>query len=145
MKGNKSPVRLTILDIRLGSVLKVITSDKISMEIEGLRWPSGRDSALGAGGFQVRDPIPLKIRRVGGPLHAKSYLVAKRHPAGVARKFGEGVPAQASSSSSDHGLKLRDPSQNSSRVASKQDVNITKPSYTPEIGKMVVEKRFQES
>ncbi|GBM76070.1 hypothetical protein AVEN_167490-1 [Araneus ventricosus] len=37
-----------------------------------------------------------------------------------------GVPAQVSSSSSDRGSKLRGPSQNSPRVASKRDVNITK-------------------
>ncbi|GBM86837.1 hypothetical protein AVEN_225059-1 [Araneus ventricosus] len=36
------------------------------------------------------------------------------------------VPARVSPSSSDHGLKLRGPSQNSPRVASKWDVNITK-------------------
>ncbi|GBM58564.1 hypothetical protein AVEN_74802-1 [Araneus ventricosus] len=38
---------------------------------------------------------------------------------------GEG-PAQASSSSSHSGSKLRVPSQNSPRVASKRDVNVTK-------------------
>ncbi|GBM09798.1 hypothetical protein AVEN_234637-1 [Araneus ventricosus] len=67
------------------------------------------------------------IRCIWGLLHAKSYIVAKRPPVGVAWKFGEGVPAQVSSSSSDHGSKLRGPSQNSPRVASKWDVNITKP------------------
>ncbi|GBN47105.1 hypothetical protein AVEN_205173-1 [Araneus ventricosus] len=36
------------------------------------------------------------------------------------------VPVQVSSSSSDRGLKLRCPSQNSPRVASKRDVNVTK-------------------
>ncbi|GBN78841.1 hypothetical protein AVEN_200166-1 [Araneus ventricosus] len=36
-----------------------------------------------------------------------------------------GVPAQVSSSSSDRGSKLRGPSQNSPRVASERDVNIT--------------------
>ncbi|GBN03506.1 hypothetical protein AVEN_116548-1 [Araneus ventricosus] len=81
---------------------------------------------LGAGGLQVRNPIPLKIRRVWGPLYAKSYVVAKRPPVGVAWKFGEKVPAQVSSSSSDHGSKLRGPSQNSPRVDSEWDVNITK-------------------
>ncbi|GBN94180.1 hypothetical protein AVEN_228807-1 [Araneus ventricosus] len=50
----------------------------------------------------------------------------KRHPFGVARKFGEGVPAQVWSSSSDRGSKLRAPSQNSPRVPSERDVNITK-------------------
>ncbi|GBN95509.1 hypothetical protein AVEN_56856-1 [Araneus ventricosus] len=32
----------------------------------------------GAGGFQDRDPISLKICRIWGLLHAKSYVVAKR-------------------------------------------------------------------
>ncbi|GBN40174.1 hypothetical protein AVEN_159704-1 [Araneus ventricosus] len=94
------------------------------------RWPSGSVSAcLGAGGFQVRNPIPLKIRRVWGLLYAKSYVVAKRPPVGVAWKLGEGVSAQVSSSSSDRGSKLRGLSQNSPRVASKRDVNITKLIY----------------
>ncbi|GBM62291.1 hypothetical protein AVEN_113329-1 [Araneus ventricosus] len=51
--------------------------------------------------FQIRNPIPLKIRRVWGLLHAKSYVVVKRPPVGVVRKFGERVAAQVSSSSSD--------------------------------------------
>ncbi|GBM35990.1 hypothetical protein AVEN_78087-1 [Araneus ventricosus] len=80
-------------------------------------------SRFGAGGFKVRNPIPLKIRRVWGLLHAKPYVSAKRPPVGVAYKLGEGVPAQVSSS--DRGPKLRGPSQNSPRVASKRDVNIT--------------------
>ncbi|GBM29887.1 hypothetical protein AVEN_246451-1 [Araneus ventricosus] len=86
--------------------------------------PSGK-SRLWAGGLQVRNLIPLKIRRVWGLLHAKSYVVAERPPAGVAWKLGEGVPAQVSSS--DRGSKLRGPSQNSPRVASKRDVNISNP------------------
>ncbi|GBM37657.1 hypothetical protein AVEN_132099-1 [Araneus ventricosus] len=61
-----------------------------------------------------------------GPFHAKSYVVPKHPPFVVALKFGEGVPAQVSSSSSDCGLKLRRPSQNGPRVASQRDVNITK-------------------
>ncbi|GBL98198.1 hypothetical protein AVEN_268283-1 [Araneus ventricosus] len=84
----------------------------------GPRWSSGK--------VQARNPIPLKIRRAWGPLHAKSYVVAKRPPAGVAWKLGEGAPAQASSSSSDRSSKLRGPSQNSPRVASKRDVNVIK-------------------
>ncbi|GBN73005.1 hypothetical protein AVEN_21295-1 [Araneus ventricosus] len=63
--------------------------------------------------------------RVWGLLHPKSLAVTKRPPVGVARKFGEGVPAQVSSSSSDHGSKLRGPFLNSPRVASKRDVNLT--------------------
>ncbi|GBL90557.1 hypothetical protein AVEN_179468-1 [Araneus ventricosus] len=92
------------------------------------RWPSCKVSALGPEGFQVRNPILLKIRHVLGLLHVKSYV---REPSvlplvwcGSSEK--EGVPAQVSSSSSDQGSKLRDPSQNSPRVASKRDVNITK-------------------
>ncbi|GBO02309.1 hypothetical protein AVEN_163733-1 [Araneus ventricosus] len=77
-------------------------------------------------GRRVRNPIPLKIRLVWGLLHAKSYVVAKHHPAGVVWKFGERALAQVSSSSSGSGSKLRGPSQNSPRVASKRDVNITK-------------------
>ncbi|GBM23697.1 hypothetical protein AVEN_257614-1 [Araneus ventricosus] len=61
-----------------------------------------------------------------GLLHAKSYIVAKRPPVGMAWKFGEGAPAQVSSSSADRGSKLRGPSQSSPLVASKRDVNITK-------------------
>ncbi|GBO29930.1 hypothetical protein AVEN_134169-1 [Araneus ventricosus] len=49
-----------------------------------------------------------------------------RQRAGVVLKFGEGVPTQVSSSSSDRDSKLRAPSQNSSRVASKRGLNITK-------------------
>ncbi|GBM91228.1 hypothetical protein AVEN_31637-1 [Araneus ventricosus] len=52
--------------------------------------------------------------------------MTKRAFVGVMRKLGEGVPTQVSSSSSDRGSKLRGPSQNSPRVASKRDVNITK-------------------
>ncbi|GBO34447.1 hypothetical protein AVEN_54245-1, partial [Araneus ventricosus] len=52
---------------------------------------------------------------------------AKINHAGVVWKFGKrGVPSQVSSSTSDHGSKLRSSSQNSLRVSSKQDVNITK-------------------
>ncbi|GBM56715.1 hypothetical protein AVEN_224761-1 [Araneus ventricosus] len=47
------------------------------------RWPGGKVSTYGAGGFQARNPIPLKIRRVLG-------MRAKRPPIGVAWKFGEG-------------------------------------------------------
>ncbi|GBL78722.1 hypothetical protein AVEN_79155-1 [Araneus ventricosus] len=88
----------------------------------------------GRGGLVVRSR-PLDRRVAGskpdstawGLLHANSHAMAKRPPAGVAWKLGEGAPAQASSSSSDRGSKLRDPSQNSNRVASKRDVNKTKP------------------
>ncbi|GBM78922.1 hypothetical protein AVEN_62280-1, partial [Araneus ventricosus] len=81
---------------------------------------------MGEEGLQVRNPIPLTIRRVWGLLHAKSCVVAKRPPVGVAWKLGEGVRAQVSSSSSDRDSKLRGPSQNSPRVASKRDVYTSK-------------------
>ncbi|GBM92684.1 hypothetical protein AVEN_97273-1, partial [Araneus ventricosus] len=45
----------------------------------------------------------------------------------VVRRFGEGVPAQVPSSSPDRGSKLRGPSQNSPRVASKRAVSKPKP------------------
>ncbi|GBN17254.1 hypothetical protein AVEN_212951-1 [Araneus ventricosus] len=80
-------------------------------------WWQGLDP--GTGRSQARNPIPLKIHRVWGPLHAESYVVAKRPPVGVARKLGEGVKAQVSSSSSDRDSKLRGQSLNSPRVASK--------------------------
>ncbi|GBM06101.1 hypothetical protein AVEN_265164-1 [Araneus ventricosus] len=73
------------------------------------RWPSGKVSTAGPQS-QVRNPIPLKIRRVWSLLHDKSYVVAKRPPVGVTRKFGEGVPVQVSSSSADCDSKLRCPS-----------------------------------
>ncbi|GBL80711.1 hypothetical protein AVEN_70452-1, partial [Araneus ventricosus] len=60
-------------------------------------------------------------------VHAKSESWAKRPPAGVERKLGEGALAQVVSSSSDRCSKLRGPSQNSPRVASKRNVNKTKP------------------
>ncbi|GBN75772.1 hypothetical protein AVEN_259211-1, partial [Araneus ventricosus] len=47
-------------------------------------------------------------------------------PVGVMRKFGERLPSQVSSSSSDSGSKLRDPFHNIPRVASKRDVNVIK-------------------
>ncbi|GBL77177.1 hypothetical protein AVEN_12800-1 [Araneus ventricosus] len=90
-----------------------------------------KSQSFGAIGFQVRDPISMKIRRVWGLLHVKSYVLAKRPPVGVVRKFGEGVPAQVSSSSSDLGSKLRGQSLNSPSVASKRDINITKQTDKP--------------
>ncbi|GBN77084.1 hypothetical protein AVEN_242239-1 [Araneus ventricosus] len=51
------------------------------------RWPSSKVYAWVAGGFQVRNLIPLKIRRVWGLSHAKSYVVAKRPPVDVVQKY----------------------------------------------------------
>ncbi|GBN94298.1 hypothetical protein AVEN_252974-1 [Araneus ventricosus] len=71
---------------------------------------------VGRGGLAVRSrrryrraavskPIPPKIRRVWGLLHAKLYIVAKRPAVGVARKLGEEVPAQMPPPSSNCGSK----------------------------------------
>ncbi|GBM04684.1 hypothetical protein AVEN_44824-1 [Araneus ventricosus] len=49
----------------------------------GPRLPSGKASALGSEGFQVRNSIPLKIRHILGLLHVKSYVRAKRLPSGA--------------------------------------------------------------
>ncbi|GBL88461.1 hypothetical protein AVEN_159060-1 [Araneus ventricosus] len=102
--------------------------DRIFSEIvssdDGTRWLSGKVLALRP---QVSKPDSTEDPPcMRAPLHAKSYVGDKRPPAGVVWKFGEGVPAQVSSSSSDSGSKLRDPSQNIPFVASKRDANITK-------------------
>ncbi|GBL95600.1 hypothetical protein AVEN_24811-1 [Araneus ventricosus] len=98
---------------------------------EVLHYPKinkAENSSIGCGGLVVPGSIPisLKIRHVLGLLHIKSDVGTKRPPADVVRKFGEGVPAHVSSSSFDRGSKLSGPSPNSSRVASKRDINITK-------------------
>ncbi|GBO24252.1 Glucose dehydrogenase [FAD, quinone] [Araneus ventricosus] len=83
------------------------------------------DIVAGAHVRKVENPIPLKIRRVLGLLHAESYVRGQTSSrwCGAVRKLGEEVPAQASS---DRLSKLRVPFQNSSRVASKLNVNIIK-------------------
>ncbi|GBN35870.1 hypothetical protein AVEN_84034-1 [Araneus ventricosus] len=58
---------------------------------------------LGVGGLQVRNPIQLKIRRVLARCMLSHRQWVKHPPVDMARKFGEGVPAQVSSS--DHGSK----------------------------------------
>ncbi|GBM39525.1 hypothetical protein AVEN_270709-1 [Araneus ventricosus] len=73
------------------------------------RWPSDKVSVSGlkAPGSKPDYPEDPRIR---GLLRAKSHVVAKRDPDGVVRKLGEGVPAQATPSPSDHGSKCRGPS-----------------------------------
>ncbi|GBN88978.1 hypothetical protein AVEN_31788-1 [Araneus ventricosus] len=68
-------------------------------------------------------PIPLKIRRVLGLLHVKSYVRVRRPLAGVVRKPGEAWLCEVSSSSSDVKIK-KVRSQNSPFVASKRDVKL---------------------
>ncbi|GBN11196.1 hypothetical protein AVEN_272585-1 [Araneus ventricosus] len=58
------------------------------------------------------------------PLHGRSYVDGQTSSLWCVRKFGEGMPAQVSSSSSDRRSNIRCPSQKSPRVASKWDVNI---------------------
>ncbi|GBN67211.1 hypothetical protein AVEN_249524-1, partial [Araneus ventricosus] len=60
-----------------------------------------------------------------GLLYFKSYVGGQTFFRWSAVEVWREVPAQVLSSSSDHGSKLRGPSQNSPRVASKRDVNIT--------------------
>ncbi|GBN84407.1 hypothetical protein AVEN_135091-1 [Araneus ventricosus] len=57
------------------------------------------------------------------PQRVKSYIVAKRPPAGLVRKFAEGLPDQVSSSSSDCCSKSGSPPQSCPRIAPKRDVN----------------------
>ncbi|GBL84899.1 hypothetical protein AVEN_42175-1 [Araneus ventricosus] len=88
---------------------------------------SGKISGLGGERFQVRNPIPPKIRRACG--HGARKVIRRGSNVFPLVRFGSyerGVPVQVSSSSSDSDSKLRDPSPNSLRVASKRDVNITK-------------------
>ncbi|GBM99899.1 hypothetical protein AVEN_188416-1 [Araneus ventricosus] len=56
-----------------------------------------------------------------------NLLMIERLPAGVVRKFGNWVPVQVSSSSSDHSSELRGPYRNFPRVASKRNLNLSKP------------------
>ncbi|GBM65869.1 hypothetical protein AVEN_238807-1 [Araneus ventricosus] len=82
------------------------------------RWPNGKASGSawkvpGSKPDSTKDPpcmglVACEIMRRGSKLLS----------VGVALKLGEGVPAQPSSSSSDHGSKLRGSSQNIPRVAS---------------------------
>ncbi|GBM47911.1 hypothetical protein AVEN_59276-1 [Araneus ventricosus] len=78
------------------------------------------------------DPLPdsTEDTPLASLLHVKSYIVAKCPPARVVRKFGDGVSAQCSSLSFGRGSKCRGPSQYSPRVASEQNVKITKLNLT---------------
>ncbi|GBM71203.1 hypothetical protein AVEN_119927-1 [Araneus ventricosus] len=67
------------------------------------------------------------LRCPGLPNQCQTWCQAER--ADVLRKFGKRVPAQVSYSSSDSGSKLRGWFQNSPRVASKRDIDITKLNY----------------
>ncbi|GBM20526.1 Uncharacterized protein ZK1073.1 [Araneus ventricosus] len=90
------------------------------------RWPSGKVSAQGLEGSKFETRLHCRSVVYGACCTPNHTQRAKSPPAGAVRKFGEGVPAQASSSPSCRGSKLRGPSQNRFRIASKQDVNVTK-------------------
>ncbi|GBL83337.1 hypothetical protein AVEN_110652-1 [Araneus ventricosus] len=76
-----------------------------------------------AGDFQVRNPIPLINRLVSRLVRVKS--VEAECPFVWRGSLEMGIPAEESSSSFDQGSKLRGPSQNSLRVASERNVNIS--------------------
>ncbi|GFS70886.1 uncharacterized protein TNCV_2719691 [Trichonephila clavipes] len=69
-------------------------------------------------------PVPLKTRRVGQrcTLNLSRAETSSRWCGVVVTR--RGVPAQVSSTSLDHGSKLRGPSPKSPRVAEQCDVNI---------------------
>ncbi|GBM66513.1 hypothetical protein AVEN_252276-1 [Araneus ventricosus] len=73
-------------------------------------WPSGKLSASEPEGsrFETQFHCRSVMYWACGTLNHRSRV--KRPPVGVVRKFGEGMPAQVSSSTSDRGSKLRGPS-----------------------------------
>ncbi|GBM61938.1 hypothetical protein AVEN_272802-1 [Araneus ventricosus] len=77
-------------------------------------------------GFQVRNLISLKIRRVLGLLLIKSYLGRHTSSRWCGTEVLERGCQLMSSSSSNSGSEVRGPSQNSPLVAAKRDVNMTK-------------------
>ncbi|GBN83933.1 hypothetical protein AVEN_212122-1 [Araneus ventricosus] len=92
----------------------------------------------------------LVVRRVSGlkPISLDMYGACctldhtwgvKRSPFGVILKFGEGLPAQVSSWSSERGSKLRRTSQNSPRVASKRGVTTKRKTKTAKRPSVVFE------
>ncbi|GBN92732.1 hypothetical protein AVEN_148461-1, partial [Araneus ventricosus] len=85
-----------------------------SVKVSGQRVPSSKPDS-------TKDPPCMWARYT---LNLTSWV--KRHLAGVVKKCGEAVPAQASPTSFDYGSKLRGPPQKTPRVASKWEVIITK-------------------
>ncbi|GBN77736.1 hypothetical protein AVEN_68139-1 [Araneus ventricosus] len=72
-----------------------------------MRKLGGRDASSSDRSSKLRGstPDPTEDPPCMGPV--ESYVVAKHSHAGEVWKFGEGVPVQVSSSSSDRGSKLR--------------------------------------
>ncbi|GBM55794.1 hypothetical protein AVEN_109237-1 [Araneus ventricosus] len=88
--------------------------------------PSGKVAGLGPEGSRFETRFHRRSVLYWACCTLNHRHGSTRATAGVVRKFGEGVPAQVSFSSSGLGSKLRDLSQNSPRVALKWDTNITK-------------------
>ncbi|GBM75780.1 hypothetical protein AVEN_7018-1 [Araneus ventricosus] len=82
-------------------------------------WPNGKVSASGPEGSRFETRFHRRYFVDAGLLQVKSYVWGQTPPAGMVRKSGNGVTPRVSSPSSDRGIKLRGPSQNSPRVASK--------------------------
>ncbi|GBN95257.1 hypothetical protein AVEN_119500-1 [Araneus ventricosus] len=92
---------------------------------DGAVVPSGKTTASGPEEY-VQNPISLKCV-FGGLLHIKSYVVGQTSSCWcVVEVWREGCQFSCRPRHLAAVLKLLDPSQNSSRVASKSDVNITK-------------------
>ncbi|GBL88704.1 hypothetical protein AVEN_195680-1 [Araneus ventricosus] len=62
--GQRDPLYLVFKLMLEASFDMSLKAPFITVSHEGPRWPSGK---VGAEGFQVRNPMPLKIRRVYGP------------------------------------------------------------------------------
>ncbi|GBL87471.1 hypothetical protein AVEN_118400-1 [Araneus ventricosus] len=90
------------------------------------RWPwwlSCKVSASEQEGFQFRNSILLKIPRVLGLLHVKSYVGVKRPLLVWCGSVKRGCHLRCHSR---HLTVVRGPSQNTPRVASKRDIILTK-------------------
>ncbi|GBM95152.1 hypothetical protein AVEN_17585-1 [Araneus ventricosus] len=86
------------------------------------RWPGGKVSTSGPEGSKLDSTEEPPCKWVWCTLNTSGPNVFQLVRCGSLER---GVPAQVLSSSSDRGTKLRGPPQNSPRVASRRDANIT--------------------
>ncbi|GBN28106.1 hypothetical protein AVEN_101084-1 [Araneus ventricosus] len=93
---------------------------------EGPRWPRGKAPTLGPEGPRSETRFRRRSAVYWDRDTPNNTQGAKRPPRRCVAESWRGMPAQVPSQSSGRGSKLRDPSQNTPRVASKRDVNITK-------------------
>ncbi|GBL73004.1 hypothetical protein AVEN_128173-1 [Araneus ventricosus] len=112
---------LTSLNIQI--CLPTIYNRLISLL--GPRWPSGKVSTSGPEGRRLETRFHRRSAVYGARRTPNHTQWPNALPLVRRGSLKRGVPAQVSSSSSDRGSKLRGPSLNSPRVASKRDVNIT--------------------